>query len=67
MNNEQQLLSLYPTQFLQLSQKLEDSLGMQHNIFQYAMIAIHLTELLKKNDEASIWISACTHVINTLK
>ena len=36
-------------------------------IFRYAVIALPLTELLKKGDEVPVWTSACTHAFNTLK
>ena len=36
-------------------------------IFQYAIIAMPLIELLKKGDEAPVWTSACTYTFNTLK
>ena len=36
-------------------------------IFRYAIIAMPLTELLKKDDESPVWTSACTHAFNTLK
>lgn len=36
-------------------------------IFRYAIIAMPLTELLKKTDEPPIWTSACTDAFNTLQ
>ena len=36
-------------------------------IYQYAVIVMPLTKLLKKDDEVSVWNSACTHAFNTLK
>ena len=36
-------------------------------IFQYATIAMPLTELLKKTDSPLVWTSTCTNAFNTLK
>lgn len=36
-------------------------------IFHYSVIAMSLSELLKRIDTSKVWTEACTHAFNTFK